>query len=126
MDNLGLEQAIISDLMDESIEVTEQAITAVESSTLKTDPVWIKNAYAALIRMAEEREYFRSDDLWTFKHVEKPREPRAMGVVFRKAAKEGIIEATEKFILSYIPKKHRCPTRVWRSLIYDAGRVVQL
>jgi hypothetical protein len=45
-----------------------------------------------------------------------PHEPRALGALMREAARNGLIEATDRVRPSERPQCHMNPKRVWRSL----------
>lgn len=45
-------------------------------------------------------------------------EPRALGVVMRRAQKAGVIRPTDRYEPDRTPRAHARPKRIWRSLIY--------
>lgn len=79
---------------------------------------WLKTAYEALIQLAFEKDRITSDDLW--ERVGKPREPRALGVVMKRAAKVKIIVPTDVYTNSHRAACHARPVRVWESLLWRA------
>ena len=91
----------------------DQALEAVESAT---DPDWRKKALFAIRRTAERRLEFISDDVWADSKLEGTREDRALGPIFRAAAKEGWIEKTDRVRPSV--RSHLSGKPVWRSLVY--------
>lgn len=93
-----------------SIAVTEEAIEAVDNGAAEE---WKAEALAAIERVAQEKEIFTPDDFWAY--LSKPKEPRALGPVVRRAIKAGTIVPTGQFVCSEIPSHHRNPIRVYRS-----------
>jgi hypothetical protein len=51
--------------------------------------------------------------------IGRPANPKAYGPIMRAVAKLGWIEATERSVKSVIPRNHRRPKAVWRSLIHQ-------
>jgi hypothetical protein len=91
-------------------EVTTNAIARAGNAA---DREWLDRAGAAMELLARERREFSADDVW--ERVAKPREPRALGAVFRRAAARGLISKTDRFIDSVNVSQHCAPVRVWRS-----------
>lgn len=98
------------------IEARDQAIEQVEAHA---DPTWKLHATAAIRWLARTRPEFTTDDVWQELHVRNhggPREPRALGALMVAAAKQGLIEPTDRYVPSQRPDCHRRPVKVWRSL----------
>ncbi len=95
-------------------DITTEAIDRVERNA---DEQWKDEAYKC-VRLA--RVYyaeFTTDTIW--KMLENightTHEPRAMGAIMRRAAKEGLIEPTGKYLKSRRPECHKRPVMLWRS-----------
>jgi hypothetical protein len=61
---------------------------AIERAETHASPEWKADAYRAIEDLCVKRREFTSDDLWGV--IEMPKEPRALGGVFRRAQKAGI------------------------------------
>lgn len=92
----------------------DKAMDAVESHT---DFAWKQLALQTVRFLALNHQEFVADDLWGY--IEKPSEPRALGPVMRAAQKQGLIEPTERYKPN--PNRHSTPTRIWRSLLFEAA-----
>ena len=82
------------------------------------DTLWKRLALQTVLEVAENKEYFTTDDVWnwpSFKRNQVVAEPRAMGGIIRAAMKAGWIESTDRFIRSVRPACHRRPLAVWKS-----------
>jgi hypothetical protein len=83
---------------------------------------WIADMLDAVRSCCAHMERFTTDDVWQAFHdlgySSATHETRAMGAVIRQAAKDGLCEATPDFGVSKRPEAHRCPKRIWRSLIF--------
>jgi hypothetical protein len=89
-------------LLDEAIKQVE--INAAED--------WLSEADAAVDILAAARISFTTDDVWQ-KLTTKTHEPRAMGAVMLRAARDGLIKSTGQWAESNRPASHRRPLRVW-------------
>lgn len=79
---------------------------------------WAARAEAAVLNVARRCESFTSDLVWMELGEMTPREPRAIGPVLMRAAKAGIIEATNTHEPSASVRCHRRLKKVWKSLVY--------
>lgn len=89
------------------------ALTTVDAAASAT---WKEQALDAIAYLATTRDFFCADSVW--KILETPKEPRALGAVLSYAARQGLIEPTDRYEKSQIPEQHRRPLRVWRSRIH--------
>lgn len=99
-----------------AIQATNEAIERVDRNA---NPDWKTHARAAIQFLARTRQEFTTDDVWEFMHQrghDAPHEPRALGALMREAAKQRLIEATDRVRPSERPQCHMNPKRVWRSL----------
>ena len=110
--------------IDLDFEGSRQAADlAIDRVGQAADPDWLDLAAAAIKHLAETRPAFTSDQVWQqVAGASPPREPRALGVVMRRAAKAGLIEATGRWIASGRVAAHSNPKRIWRSLVYRGPR----
>lgn len=93
------------------------AIARVESHA---DPHWLDSACAEVDFLARAKDAFTTDDVWERldnHDTPPPREPRAMGAVMRKAAADGVIEASGVYEQSSREVNHNRPVMIWRSLV---------
>jgi len=85
---------------------------------------WIDHAYEAIIRVAKYNKEFIVDKVWDYMDGDvHTHEKRAMGALIRDAARNGIIEPTDKYQPSTQKNCHGNPRRVWRST-YSVKRIV--
>ena len=96
------------------ITARDKAIAQVEANA---DPTWKTQARNAIRWLVRSRLEFTTDDVWqemADRRYELPREPRAIGALMVEAAREGLIEATDRYVPSARPDCHRRPVKVWR------------
>ena len=89
---------------------------AIARAEENADEGWVEEALLRLERLAHQLDELTADDLW-LTQLRQPREPRALGSVFRTAKDRGWIEPSDRFRNSQLPQCHRRPQRVWRSLL---------
>lgn len=94
-----------------AVSERDEALATVDAGV---DPVWKMNALNALKRLAIDRPEFCADDLWDV--IGQPREPRAAGPVFRRAASEGFIRKSTRYVRSR--RRHATDIVVWESMVY--------
>ena len=102
------------DQLKEIEVVKHEAIDRVESNASHKWLYWAKKA----VSRASQEGAFTSDDVWHWLEVwdvESPREPRALGAVIRKMARDGQIRSTGDFVKSTRAECHGRPVAVWRS-----------
>lgn len=100
----------------EADEAKEKAIKQAESGA---EPLWKKDALAAVGQIASRYELFTADHVW-WKLGERghlTQDPRALGAIMRNAASNGWIRATDAYQPSSRIENHRRPVRIWKSLI---------
>jgi len=102
-------------------QARDEAIDRVERNA---DPDWAEAAYLACRLVAEDQQFFTTDNVWQKISILFPQfkthEPRAMGAVMRKAAKDGAIVPTDEYVRSDRPECHRRPMMRWESLIFES------
>jgi hypothetical protein len=92
----------------------DQAVACCEQGA---DQDFLLRADTAVQRVAGRQAFLTSDDVWA-ELREQPREPRVMGPIMMRAAKAGIITATNQWRQSESATNHGRPQRVWRSNLY--------
>jgi len=110
--------------MDCHPETYEDAIDAITNAAVNradehADEEWKRRADEALRQIATALPILTPDDLWDV--IERPREPRASGAVFRRAIKAGWIEPTGRLVKSRNHLQHGNKISEYRSLIYVHG-----
>ena len=93
-------------------QARDEAINRVERNA---DADWLDYAYKAVKYLAENRDEFTTDDVWLVlaDWGYSVREPRALGAVMRRAAKNDLIQATTRYKKSNRKECHRNPKMVW-------------
>lgn len=94
---------------------------AIERVDEHADQDWKVEARQAVLHAAAHRAEFTTDYVWWLldqREVLPPHEPRALGAIMRKAAREGLIQRSDRVVESVRPANHRRPIAVWRSLLY--------
>lgn len=103
-----------------AVAARDEAIDRVEKNS---DPDWAEAAYLACCLVAEEQPLFTSDNVWmklaTLFPQYSTHEPRAMGAVLRRAAKENKICGTDDYVKSNRPECHHRPQMIWKSMIHE-------
>lgn len=87
----------------------------------QSQPGWLEIAYQALVDHARDHERFTSYEFRKASRLTFPTTPKALGSVFKRAAKEGIIERVG---FAQDPDRHDSPAPVWRSRIYRPAEVI--
>lgn len=93
---------------------------ALERVEKGADEKWVKAADYAVAHLALRKPEVTADDVWDVldgMDVDTP-EHKAMGPVMRRAAKEGIIERTDRTVKTRRPSRNKGDVRVWRSRIF--------
>lgn len=84
------------------------------------DPLWKREAEAALALLCKIGNDFTGDDVWRLLEGVgvKTEEPRALGAIITKYAKDGLIVPTGVYRKSERRKSHRRPLAIWRPVLY--------
>lgn len=88
-------------------QTRDAAIAQVDANA---DAEWKAYALGFIAELSGRLEEFTTDDLWDAGLI-KPREPRALGPVMRRAAKRGLITTTGAFRASRY--RNCAPLPVW-------------
>lgn len=94
---------------------------AIECVDANADRAWKEVAYDCVVNVAHHCEQFTTDEVLNelAKHPEvSTHEPRALGPVMMRAARENVIAVTDRFVKSEAISRHRAHKQVWRSLLY--------
>lgn len=95
-------------------EAKREAIARVDRNM---DPDWAAHAEAAIRSICSRMTEFTTDDVWEeMGGADLPHERRAMGAAMVRAARAGLIAATDRTRPSARPICHRNPKRVWAVL----------
>jgi hypothetical protein len=89
---------------------------AVYAAGAFADPLWKREAIATLETLCKLGDNFTTDDVWRLLEgvgVKTP-EPRALGALITRYAKEGRIFSTGSYRKSIRKECHRRPLAVWR------------
>jgi hypothetical protein len=105
--------------IEDAIAARDEAIDRVEKNA---QAEWLDAAYRAVKSLAANRDEFTTDDVWVLltEWGHSVREPRALGAVMRKAAKDDLIQASGRYEKSERKVCHRNPKMVWLSLAIEA------
>jgi hypothetical protein len=82
---------------------------------------WRGWAELAVRHVAERRERFTTDPVWTLLrswNIPLPPEPRALGPLMQASITWGWCEPTGEYVKSVLPQNHRRPIAVYRSLLH--------
>jgi hypothetical protein len=101
-------------LFDQAQGARDEALRRVDEHA---DPEWKDVAYDAVVLTARNFREFISDDVWKVSDLPSTREDRALGPVFLKASRAGLIAKTDRVRPSV--RSHLSGKPVWRSLIYE-------
>lgn len=102
---LGLDAILGEQLREESIKRVYGA----------ADQLAREDAMRAIRAVAGRLPEFTTDDVWLeMRH--HPHEPRMMGAMMRWASSNGIVERTDRTMMSSLPQNHRRPVRIWKSI----------
>lgn len=100
------------------IAAQEARDEAVERVAEHASPEWMARIERLVMFLAVEHpEGFTTDDVWQYceEHgIESPHEPRALGAIFLKLAREGAIVKTGRYITSRRRVCHASPKAEWR------------
>ena len=99
--------------MSESRLAKEEAIDRVERHA---NEEWKEAAFRVGVWVAGQKQFITSDDIWLNLEVHlQTHEPRAMGAIMRRLAREGYIEVTDRYRPSVRLECHMRKIQVWRS-----------
>lgn len=93
---------------------------AIHRARLHANPDWYLSAVRAARRVAADRQFFTTDEVWmVLKQLTEARtpEPRAMGAVMRSLVQDRIAVRTDRTRPTTRPCAHGRPVAIWRSLL---------
>lgn len=80
--------------------------------------LWQALAYQTVWRLAATQNAFSSDDAWaTLEGLPTPDDPRALGPVLTRCAKDGLIRKSDMVVKSHRRVCHARPVNVWISVL---------
>ncbi len=96
-----------------SNEKLQQAYNNINSGD---DHFFVRQGLRALIRLSTQLQRVSSCDVWDLLDSAniKPNNPRSMGVVFKLAHKNNILERTDNYRPSRRKQANQRPVRIWR------------
>ncbi len=80
---------------------------------------WVAAAYDAVATYAQHHEFFHADEFWTWgldHGLEVPEQPKALGPVIARAARDGVLDRTNAAAPSV--RSHLSLKPVWRCANY--------
>lgn len=80
------------------------------------DQAWKQAAEAAVLHVARMRVTFTADDVWRqicLSTGVETHEPSALGPIFNRLRRQGVIKTTGEFAVSSRASRHAAPLRVW-------------
>lgn len=98
----------------QALAARDEALALVDDNA---DPAWKEAAYRAVLMVARTNATFISDDVWEQTSLPPAREDRALGPVFLRAARDGMIRKTDRVRPS--KRSHYSGKPVWESLIFE-------
>ena len=104
-------------------DVSDAQQAAIERADRNADPAWKKAAWDCLCRVARRQSELTADDVLELLERQSVRTHNlaALGPVFQRAARAGLIVNTDRMVQSRIPRRHRKIT-VWKSLVWESNR----
>lgn len=101
-------------------ELRDAALHSIEAAE-QFQGDWYAAVYGLTRQIARTHELFTTDDVWArARSLGAPRtDPRVMGAVMRRIARDDIAYRTRHYRDSTRPCCHRRPIPIWQSRIYD-------
>ena len=93
------------------VEGERQKELALTQAAAHASAAWLDEALATVLAVARTHAEFTGADIWQA-GLEKPEEPRRLGVVMRLATTQGLIAPTGRYRKSAIPSQHRQPLQI--------------
>lgn len=111
-------------LDEEAIEAGQAAGAVLRDEALErvedgAGPGWMAAAAVTIRAYAATHETLCSDELWSL--LPPCSEKRAIGAAMKTAQREHVIAPTDAFRPSSLASSHKCPRRIWRSLVYTGA-----
>tara|TARA_Y100000590_G_C15725159_1_gene1014950 strand:- start:3164 stop:3466 length:303 start_codon:yes stop_codon:yes gene_type:complete len=97
--------------------MSSSADEAISKASRNADPIWSAIATRAVKYASRMNpQGFTSDDVWALLEDRAgPREPRALGAIFRRLKKNGVIVSTGTYRKSARSECHGRPVLIWRA-----------
>lgn len=94
----------------------------IQAADRGADDAWREATLATIRQVAATTEQFTTDDvLEANPALEEAREPRALGPMMLYAARDGLIEPTDRYASSSRRQSNARHKRVWRSLVFGGA-----
>lgn len=97
-------------------------LDAIQQAEDHADHDWLYDAFNAVQQLAQHRATLSTDDVWKYlndRSLTSTHEPRALGAIMRRAAKEKIIRKTGTYATSKRAECHNRPVMIWQSLTFQ-------
>jgi hypothetical protein len=98
----------------------EAGMSLAAAAQERASPGWSDRAFAEMRRLARQQETVFTDDLTPFLEQDPAPHFNAIGSIWLRAVKAGIIERTSATRWSTDPKKHAHACPVYRSMVFGA------
>ena len=106
----------MNDQLDLFTQAKAARDVALKRVSQAADPAWSERAYDAIVETARRLPEFISDDVWAVTDLESTHEDRALGPIFRRAARAGVCVKSDRVRPSV--RSHLSGKPIWRSRIY--------
>lgn len=113
---MHLKRGLVKSVARKSTEGEMRRDDGIARAESHADPAWLRAAAALVMRLARQKAFFTTADIWEA-GLAMPHEPRALGPVMMNAERDGIIVATNEYRKSPRASRHCAPALVWRSLL---------
>lgn len=90
---------------------------AIRRADEHADADWKQAAYQAVADLALFCDYLTTDDVHERLEGVSTHELRALGAIMKRAARDGLIAPTDRYLPTLRASAHARPVRVWRSLV---------
>lgn len=90
-----------------------ELLAALKRVERAADRAWLDNARQAVERLAYERKPFTSESVLCITGYPPKGDHRALGTVFRRVQRLGLIKPTGRYPMSKSFSRHRAPIREW-------------
>ena len=108
---------------DRALSGDDATQSAIERADRNADAAWKRMAWECLCLVARRQPELTADDVLELLEHQSVRTHNlaALGPVFQRAARAGLILNTDRMVQSRIPRRHRKIT-VWKSLTVESQR----
>ena len=112
----GLAQSLLEVQRDLDGALAKQE--GMERAAEAVGPLWRQQALNIVKRCAQTYLEFTSDQVWEMGLSRPANGGLALGTIMLEAARRGLIEKTDRTVVSIQPLNHKRPVGVWKSLVH--------